>query len=73
MVVIDEAHRLRNVWRKTNKVAKKVKEAILSRPKILMTATPLQNNLMELFGLTSFLEENYLGTESLLETFLLIR
>lgn len=63
LVVIDEAHRLRNVWRKSNKVAKRVRETIQNRPKILLTATPLQNNLMELYGLTSFLEENYLGTE----------
>ena len=63
LVVIDEAHRLRNVWRKSNKVAKKVRETIQNRPKVLLTATPLQNNLMELYGLTSFLEENYLGTE----------
>ncbi|MDO8552618.1 MAG: SNF2-related protein [bacterium] len=63
LVVIDEAHRLRNVWRKTNKTAKKIREVLKGRPKILLTATPLQNNLMELFGLTSFLDENYLGTE----------
>src|SRR3989344_2794673 len=63
LVVIDEAHRLRNVWRKTNKTAKKIREVLKNRPKILLTATPLQNNLMELFGLTSFLDENYLGTE----------
>lgn len=63
LVVIDEAHRLRNVWRKSNKTAKEIKKAIKNRPKILLTATPLQNNLMELFGLVSFLEENYLGTE----------
>src|SRR3989344_4529297 len=63
LVVIDEAHRLRNVWRKKNKTAKKIREVLKGRPKILLTATPLQNNLMELFGLTSFLDENYLGTE----------
>lgn len=63
LVVIDEAHRLRNVWRKTNKVAKAIRAAIDGRPKLLLTATPLQNNLMELYGLTSFIDENYLGTE----------
>lgn len=63
LVVIDEAHRLRNVWKKGNKTAKKIREVIKGRPKILLTATPLQNNLMELYGLTSFLDENYLGTE----------
>lgn len=63
LVVIDEAHRMRNVWKKGNKTAKKIREVIKSRPKVLLTATPLQNNLMELYGLTSFLDENYLGTE----------
>lgn len=63
LVVIDEAHRMRNVWKKGNKTAKKIRDVIKGRPKILLTATPLQNNLMELFGLTSFLDENYLGTE----------
>ena len=69
VVIIDEAHRLRNVWRKTNKTAKKIREAIKNRPKLLMTATPLQNNLMELFGLTSFIDENFLGTEFSYRTF----
>jgi SNF2 family DNA or RNA helicase len=63
LVVIDEAHRLRNVYRKGNKVAKKIREAISNRPKILLTATPLQNNLMEMFGLVSFLDERYMGTD----------
>ncbi len=63
LVVIDEAHRMRNVFRKGNKTAKKIRDVIKSRPKVLLTATPLQNNLMELYGLTSFLDENYLGTE----------
>ena len=63
LVVIDEAHRMRNVWKKGNKTAKKIREVIKNRPKVLLTATPLQNNLMELYGLTSFLDENYLGTE----------
>ncbi|EKE13608.1 MAG: hypothetical protein ACD_12C00889G0002 [uncultured bacterium] len=63
LVVIDEAHRMRNVYRKGNKTAKKIKEVIKGYPKLLLTATPLQNNLMELYGLTSFLEDGYLGTE----------
>ena len=63
LVVIDEAHRMRNVWRKGNKTAKIIRESIKGKPKMLLTATPLQNNLMELFGLTSFIDENYLGTE----------
>ncbi|TSC90374.1 MAG: helicase/type iii restriction enzyme [Microgenomates group bacterium Gr01-1014_5] len=61
LVVIDEAHRMRNVYRKGNKTAKKLRETILGRPKLLLTATPLQNSLMELFGLVSFIDEKYLG------------
>jgi len=63
LVVVDEAHRMRNVWKKGNKTAKKIREVIKKRPKVLLIATPLQNNLMELYGLASFLDENYLGTE----------
>jgi ERCC4-related helicase len=65
LVVIDEAHRLRNVWKADSKVAKRIKEAISGpnvKGKILLTATPLQNNLMELFGLTSFIDDQALGT-----------
>lgn len=61
LVVIDEAHRMRNVYRKGNKTAKKLRETIIGRPKLLLTATPLQNSLMELFGLVSFIDEKYLG------------
>lgn len=63
LIIIDEAHRLRNVYRKGNKTAKRIREALKGRPKLLLTATPMQNNLMELFGLVSFLDEQYLGTD----------
>lgn len=61
LVVIDEAHRMRNVYRKGNKTAKKLRDTIAGKPKLLLTATPLQNSLMELFGLVSFIDEKYLG------------
>jgi len=35
--------------------------AILPRTKVLLTATPLQNTLLELFGLIGFLDEHLLG------------
>ncbi len=63
LVVIDEAHRLRNAWKPTNKTSKALKVGLENRPKILLTATPLQNDLMELFGLVSFLDESLLGPE----------
>ena len=61
LVVIDEAHRLRNVYKKDNKIAKELRSAMKGVPKILLTATPLQNSLMELYGLTSFIDEYAFG------------
>lgn len=61
LVVIDEAHRLRNVYRSDNKIAKTIRDAIEKAPKVLLTATPLQNSLMELYGLTSFIDEHIFG------------
>ncbi len=64
LVVIDEAHRLRNVYKKSGSIqAKKLKEIFTGMPKILLTATPLQNTLMELYGLTSFIDERIFGSE----------
>jgi superfamily II DNA or RNA helicase len=61
LVVIDEAHRLRNVFKTGNKIARVIKEAVQSRPKVLLTATPLQNSLLELYGLVGFLDEHLFG------------
>jgi len=63
LVVIDEAHRLRNVYKSSNKLAKKIKIALANSPKVLLTATPLQNSLMELYGLVSFIDEYIFGDE----------
>jgi len=61
LVVIDEAHRLRNVYKPSNVIANTLKQALLDTPKILLTATPLQNSLLELYGLTSFIDEHAFG------------
>lgn len=61
LVVVDEAHRLRNVYKKGNKIAAAIKRAFDGRPKVLLTATPLQNSLLELYGLVSFLDEHMFG------------
>jgi hypothetical protein len=60
--VLDEAHRLRNVYKTSNVIAKALKEA-LSRvhSKVLLTATPLQNSLLELYGLVSFIDDRVFG------------
>ncbi len=61
LVVIDEAHRLRNVYKTSNKIAVAIKDALRDRKKILLTATPLQNSLLELFGLVSIIDETAFG------------
>lgn len=61
LVIIDEAHRLRNVYKTTNKVGKAIKDALPDSPKILLTATPLQNSLLELYGLVSIIDEHIFG------------
>ena len=63
LVVIDEAHRLRNVYKSGNKIARALRAALVNVPKVLLTATPLQNSLMELYGLVSFIDEYAFGDE----------
>jgi excisionase family DNA binding protein len=64
LVVFDEAHRLRNVYRKDGATrAKTLRDATRPFFKILLTATPLQNSLMELYGLVSVLDEHHFGDE----------
>lgn len=63
LVVIDEAHRLRNVYKTGNKIARAIRDVIGQRPKLLLTATPLQNSLMELYGLMSFIDPHLFGSD----------
>ncbi|MHC5225052.1 SNF2-related protein [Ignatzschineria sp. LJL83] len=62
LVVIDEAHRLRNVYKKQNVTANIIKHSLEHvHNKVLLTATPLQNSLLELYGLVSILDERIFG------------
>ncbi len=61
LAVIDEAHKLRNVYRKDSKVAQAIKENLSHARKLLLTATPLQNSLLELYGLVSFIDDYTFG------------
>jgi len=61
LAVIDEAHRLRNVYKTSNKIAREIKNALVDVPKILLTATPLQNSLLELYGLVSIIDDHVFG------------
>jgi SNF2 family DNA or RNA helicase len=61
LVVIDEAHRLRNVYKASNKIATAIKQAVAPFPKVLLTATPLQNSPLELYGLVSIIDDYAFG------------
>lgn len=62
LVVFDEAHKLRNVYKSSNKTALILREGLKSYKKLLLTATPLQNNAKELYGLISIIDDNYFGS-----------
>ena len=61
LVVIDEAHKLRNAYRPSNTVGKGIRWATEDCRKLLLTATPLQNSLLELYGLSTLIDERLLG------------
>ncbi len=61
MVAIDEAHKLRNVYRPSNKIGQNLKWALDDTKKVLLTATPLQNSLLELYGLATLIDDRIFG------------
>ncbi|MCM1234911.1 MAG: DISARM system SNF2-like helicase DrmD, partial [Ruminococcus flavefaciens] len=61
-LIIDEAHNLRNVFHGAKR-AKNLYEKSKGIPKILLTATPLQNYLSDLHGLISFIDPRIFGSE----------
>lgn len=62
LIVVDEAHNLRNVFHGTKR-AKNLFDSTKGIPKILLTATPLQNTLSDLHGLVSFIDSRIFGNE----------
>ena len=56
VVVIDEAHNMRNVYRNPTWTAAAIQRIFNNTKKLLLTATPLQNTLMELYWLVSFID-----------------
>lgn len=58
MVIIDEAHKLKNHKTLNHSFAKSLKKKYC----LLLTATPIQNNIIELFNLVTILKPGYLGS-----------
>lgn len=65
LVIFDEAHKLRNVYQKKgSKRAKSILEATQeAASRLLLSATPIQNNLMELYGLSQVIDPHFFGDE----------
>jgi len=61
--VFDEAHRLRNLGNGA-KMPKALFDATKFVPKIMLTATPLQNNLRELYALSRYIDERIFENEN---------
>jgi hypothetical protein len=64
LVVIDEAHKLRNAHRENNKIGQAIRWATGDSRKLLLTATPLQNTVLELYGLSTLIDENIFGDQN---------
>ncbi|MGJ9712046.1 SNF2-related protein [Actinotignum sp. GS-2025c] len=63
LVVADEAHRLRSFWTGKTKTANAIATLMeQARKALLLTATPLQNRLEELFGLVSVCDPKFFGS-----------
>ncbi len=58
LIIVDEAHKLKN----RNTLAWKFVNQIRKRYVLMLTATPVQNNLMELYSLITILSPGQLGT-----------
>lgn len=57
-VVIDEAHKLRNIYTDNAVISKNIRYAVDRFKRILLTATPIQNSLMDLYWISTFIDSN---------------
>ncbi|KAH7108257.1 SNF2 family DNA-dependent ATPase [Auriculariales sp. MPI-PUGE-AT-0066] len=65
-IIIDEAHRIKNM----DSILSQIVRMFLSRGRMLITGTPLQNNLQELFALLNFICPEIFSDYGDLESFL---
>ncbi|KDQ53568.1 hypothetical protein JAAARDRAFT_72523 [Jaapia argillacea MUCL 33604] len=65
-IVIDEAHRIKNV----DSILAQIVRSFISRGRMLITGTPLQNNMKELFALLNFICPEIFSDYEDLESFL---
>lgn len=58
ITVFEEAHRLRRIYTGENKSAKAIREAAKDSFKLLLTATPMQNSILDIYGLINFIDDS---------------
>ena len=68
LVVMDEAHKLRNAYQPSRRGGQAVRWAFELRQKLLLTATPLQNTLLEVYGLGWLIGDHIFGDKSAFQT-----
>ena len=61
VAVIDEAHKLRGCYRAKNRLGQSVLRSLSGVRKVLLSATPLQNSLLELYGLSKLIDDDLFG------------
>lgn len=61
LIIIDEAHNLRNAYKSDNIIGRTLLNALDGFFKLLLTATPLNNSLLELYGLSRFIDNYIFG------------
>lgn len=63
LTVFEEASTLSSVYQADNRQAKALKRIAGDSFKLLLTGTPIEKNIMDLYGLIYFIDENILPTE----------
>ena len=63
MTVFEEAHHLRRIYTDSNKTATALRQAASESFKLLLTATPMQNSIMDLYGLIGFIDDTVFPDE----------
>lgn len=63
--VFEEAHRLRNFYTGQNKESKLLHDSVSGSFKLLLTSTPMQNSILDLYGLINFIDDNVFLNEDI--------
>lgn len=66
LAVFEEAHHLRGLYKETGERARALREATAGAFKLLLTATPMLNSLLDLYGLITLIDDTVFPDE---ETF----